>query len=257
MRSSILTKSGATAPPTANGTWEMKTHSLVKTLLLASTVLTSGIAMADYGTDAAHAYLDDVLSDDAPQMQVAAALSGTANMFNELYRVGLAYQGQGVDEGKVRQYVLGVAQEQHITDNDMFKRFMTLGVQAVKDGEAGRDHPSYAMKSTTAAKTNNLTCDVTRVAPTDDPNGYGEGKTMETLKGAVKLKFSTAGAVVMLPYNYQEKKATPAPRTLDASDDGKNWASEDSQSLSTTSAGFDYIDGPGIHRSTFKLTHCK
>lgn len=240
----------------------MNLRYLVKVMVLGAVAFVSNSVQADYGEEAAHAYMDDVLAqlpkDNRYPFRVAGAIGSGTHTFNQLYQVGLAYQGQTIDEGKARQYVLSVAQSQQINDNELFKRFMAIGVQAIKDGAAGIEHPTYSTQALPMRGTKNVTCDITRIAPSKEPGGDGEGIPKETLKGAVSIKFTATGAVVMLPYDSNEHQGKPTPRTLILSDDGQMWyAEDDNQVLSRSNTGFNYVDGPGVHRSTFDLKNCK
>ena len=96
----------------------MKIRPLIASAILVSSSLFSFNAFADYGKDAAQAYMGDFV----------------AKVFNKFYQAGMAYEGQELNQNKVRQYVLSTAQQLEITDNTYFRRFMKLGVQAMNDG---------------------------------------------------------------------------------------------------------------------------
>lgn len=122
----------------------MKIRPLIASAILVSSSLFSFNAFADYGKDAAQAYMGDFVAQVAKEekadtrgyytLRVQVIQDDMAKVFNKFYQAGMAYEGQELNQNKVRQYVLSTAQQLEITDNTYFRRFMKLGVQAMNDG---------------------------------------------------------------------------------------------------------------------------
>ncbi|MEG5932491.1 hypothetical protein UXN85_20710 [Enterobacter hormaechei] len=105
-------------------------------------------------------------------------------------------------------------------------------------------------------------CDISRNKAELDENGdeTGKVKVLETVKGGATITFDTGRASLDIPWDEQEKKGDTYTRELLFSGEGESlvWGNDDSQSLSFhKDKTFTYYDGPGIHRSVYKLTNCK
>lgn len=110
----------------------------------------------------------------------------------------------------------------------------------------------FGVQLSDATTHQHYTCDVQRFAPPGRDGG--EETPRETTSSAhITLgRYSEIG----LPYDEYEHPAPELNRALNEWD-GHRAGGDDSQTLIASEDGFDYWDGPGVHRSRFALFNCQ
>lgn len=237
--------------------------------------LSSTAAMANYGSDAAAVWAAPLVAEakqDYEQIQVALIAGNVGKEFNRFYQLGLGYQGQGIDQDKARQYVVNRAMQLGINDNGLYKSFVELGIQAINDGEQGRDFNSGSSTAADATPpesdmvvpawlpTNKrLTCNVARQLPPKNADAPA-GKIVDHVKGTVLA--TDSDVTVAFPYTtMDEKSPTPVSRKLkrnEGSAKTETFYDEDGGSFSQNIKDGSYAFNEVSYRhSNYIFTDCK